>query len=113
MGADVAARNVATLQADERSLLWLYRRLIQVRRAERALLEGQYVPLRSRNDVLLYKRRYENQELLVALNTAEQPRTFESASAGALLLSTYLDGEGTSLKGTVRLRGSEGMIIRL
>ncbi len=113
MGADVAARNVATLQADERSLLWLYRRLIQVRRIERALLEGQYVPLRSRNDVLLYKRRWENQELLVALNTMEQPRMFENASAGVLLLSTYLDGEGTPLKAAVRLRGSEGMIIRL
>lgn len=113
MGADVAARNVAKLQADGRSLLWLYRRLIQVRRVERALVEGQYVPLRSRNDVLLYKRRWENQELLVALNTMEQPRMFESASAGVLLLSTYLDGEGTPLKKAVRLRGSEGMIIRL
>jgi hypothetical protein len=38
---------------------------------------------------------------------------FESASAGALLLSTYLDGEGTPLNGAVRLRGSEGMIIRV
>lgn len=71
MGADVAARNVAKLQADKRSLLWLYRRLIQLRRIERALLEGQYVPLRSRNDVLLYKRRCGNQALLVALNTTE------------------------------------------
>jgi len=53
---NVAERNVATLQADERSLLWLYRRLIRVRRAEPPLVSGDYVPLCSRNDIVMYKR---------------------------------------------------------
>jgi alpha-glucosidase len=114
MGSDVAARNVAKLQADERSLLWLYRRLLQVRRTERALVEGEYVPLRSANDVLLYKRRCGNAELLIALNTVEQPRRCEISSAGTLVLSTYLDGgEGKPLKSSFLLRGSEGIIVRL
>jgi alpha-glucosidase len=112
MGDDVAERNVATFQADEHSLLWLYRRLIHLRRAEPALVAGDYLPLRSRNDILMYKRAWAGEELLVALNTVHQPRKLECQSGGTVLLSTYLDREGHTIATSVLLRADEGMIIK-
>ena len=113
MGDDIAAHNVASLQADERSILWLYRRLIQVRRAERPLIAGEYVPMRSTNDILMYKRVWREQEILVALNTVHQPRRLEIPGQGTQLLSTYLDGEGMIVTPSRLLRASEGLMVKL
>jgi alpha-glucosidase len=113
MGDDVAERNVAKLRADERSLLSLYRRLIHLRRAEPALVAGDYVPIRSRNDILMYQRASGSEELLVALNTVHQPRKVEWQGAGTLLLSTYLDSDGKAMAGSILLRADEGIIVKL
>jgi hypothetical protein len=43
-------------------------------RSKPALLVGDYVPLRSRNDILTFKRVWQGEEVLVALNVASQPR---------------------------------------
>jgi alpha-glucosidase len=64
MGHNVGERNVARLQQDPRSVLWLYRFLIRLRKHEKALAAGSYVPMRSRNDVLMFKRSYGDTELL-------------------------------------------------
>ena len=113
MGDDVAERNVARLQADERSLLWLYRRLIRLRSAELALVAGDYVAVRSRNGILTYKRAWAGEEILVALNTVHQPRKLEWQGVGTLLLSTYLDGGGKTIPSSITLRADEGIIIKL
>jgi alpha-glucosidase len=113
LGEDVAARNAATLQSDERSLLWLYRRLIAVRRAEPALTLGRYVPIRSRYDVLLFKRVWEEDEILVALNTVHEPRKLEWSQPGTVLLSTTLTGDGGTLRGPTILGADQGLIIKL
>ncbi len=111
MGNDVAERNVVTLQSDEYSLLWLYRRLIRLRRAQPALVAREYVPIRSRNDILMYRRTCAGEELLVALNTVHQPRKLDCPNGGTVLLSTYLDGEDKRMAESVVLRADEGMII--
>jgi len=113
MGRNVAERNVARLQADERSLLWLYRRLIQVRRKEPALVAGDYVPMRSRNDILMYRRVWKTDTLMIALNTVHQPRRLDDPGKGTLLLSTYLDGDRSNVTGSTLLRASEGVILKL
>src|SRR5215211_920696 len=56
MGDDVQVRNVMALKEDQRSLLWLYRRLMALRRATPALTAGDYRPLRSHNDILRFER---------------------------------------------------------
>jgi alpha-glucosidase len=112
MGNDVAARNVTRFQADERSLLWLYRRLIHLRRTEPALVAGEQVPMRSRHDILMYKRIRGDEELLVALNTVHQPRKVEQLGEGTLLLSTALDREQMCISGSILLRGDEGVVIK-
>ena len=113
MGHDVADRNVKTFQADERSLLWLYRRLIRLRREEPTLIEGEYLPMRSHNDILVYRRVWEDDTILVALNTVHEPRKLQWDGRGTRLLSTYLDGEGLSVAGPVLLRADEGILIKL
>jgi len=113
MGENVRDRNVEKLQADDLSLLWLYKRLIGLRQTQVALVMGEYVPVRSRNDVLLYKRVWDSETVLVALNVVDQPRKLEWSGEGVLVLSTYLDGEGTLKSGPFILRANEGIILKL
>ena len=113
LGEDVAERNVARLMADPHSLLWLYRRLIELRRRESALSWGAYQPLRSRHDILMYKRVGGECEILVALNTVHQPRKCTWQGAGRLLLSSWLDREECEVEGPMLLRPDEGVIIKL
>ena len=44
MGEHLHSRTVASLQADERSILWLYRCLMMLRAQEPALMAGEYIP---------------------------------------------------------------------
>lgn len=113
MGNDVANRNVQKLKADRRSLLWLYKRLIELRHTEPTLIAGDHSPMRSRNDILTYKRVCAGEEILVALNTVHQPRKLEWAGNGKLLLSTYLDGADKLIEGPTLLRPDEGIILKL
>lgn len=113
MGADVASRNVETLRRDPRSLLTLYHQLIALRRREPILASGKQIPLRSLNDVLAFKRCSPEGELLIALNTAHQPRKFPLPRSGNVMLSTHLDREGAPVSGALLLRPDEGVIINV
>jgi alpha-glucosidase len=113
LGDDVDKRNVEKFRSDERSLLWLYRRLMQLRQREPALTAGEYVPLRGRNEILTYKRVFAGDELLVALNTMHQPRRLEWQGDATLLLSSYLDGDDRRVQGPLLLRPDEGVILKL
>lgn len=113
IGPDAAVRNVATLRADEGSLLHLYRRLLALRKAHRPLVEGDYVPMRSRHDVVLFERRTRDERLLIALNMVHQPRILPWAGAGTVLVSTYPDEAGGPVTGDRRLRPDEGLIIQM
>lgn len=113
VGAHFEERNVARLQKDARSILCLYRRLIQLRRSDSAFAAGEYVPMRSRNGVLLYKRTWAGRETLIALNTMPHPRRVEGQPVGRLVLSTYLDQGDIESEHSILLRGDEGVIIAL
>ena len=113
LGADDGQRNVSLLQKDSRSILWLYRRLIQLRRTEPALALGDHVPVRSRNGVLMHKRAFAGHEMLIALNLMHDPRLVEWGASGRLLLSTSLDKEDIDIKSPLLLRGDEGVIVRI
>jgi alpha-glucosidase len=112
MGEDVKTRNVKALKADPKSLLWLYRSLIALRGREDALRVGDYGPLRSRNDVLMFERYYKDDRLFVALNIADQPRRCAFSKSGRLLLTTYLDRDATTIEMPFLLRANEGVIIK-
>jgi alpha-glucosidase len=110
---DPAGRNVARQQADQKSILSLYRLLITLRRSEIALSLGDQQPLRSKNDVLSYKRLLGDSEILIALNFSRDPRRWDWAGKGTLLLSTHLDRSESAVSSPIVLRGDEGVMVRL
>jgi len=94
--------NVANEQQDPNSILQFYRHLLALRHQNRALLDGDYVPLNENDpDVLSYLRRYKDQSVLVVLNMSSQARTIDLdlASKGinskkAQTLLTTIGNEG-------------------
>jgi alpha-glucosidase len=114
MGPAVAEQNVVVLQGDDRSLLWLFKRLIALRRNAPALATGAYIPLRSQNDIVAYKRAKGDDSYLIALNLVHEPRRLEWEGEGHLILSSHLDDfHARDLRGPVILRPDEGIIVKL
>jgi alpha-glucosidase len=111
MGPEIADRNVRKFREDSKSLLWLYRRLIELRRREPVLTAGAHKPLRSRNDLLLFERASDSERVLIGLNIASEPRKLDLAREGELLLSTHLDRTGPVEQSLV-LRADEGVVIK-
>jgi alpha-glucosidase len=83
-----------------------------MRRTDPLLIAGELQPVRSRNDVIAFKRVCEENAILIALNTVHQPRLCDWRGRGALLLSIYLDEEQTDLSGPPLLRPDEGIIVK-
>jgi alpha-glucosidase len=113
MGNDIATRNVAVQRADPQSLLSLYRLLIGLRRRERALAAGEYVPMRSCNDIVAFKRRIEGEEILVLLNMAADPRTWHQLPRAEVLVSNAGDRTAQRLEGAVLLSADEGLVLKV
>jgi alpha-glucosidase len=85
-----------------------------LRREHACLREGGYAPLRSRDDVLAFRRVAGATEILVALNTTAEPRKWHLRGRGRVLMSTHLDRPREPLPdATILLRGDEGVIIAL
>jgi alpha-glucosidase len=111
---DFAHENVVNLEADERSILSLYKALIGLRKRLPQLVTGAYVPIAAEGDLLLYRRQGDGAAVVIALNLGDQPVSMVSEAAGLrgeILLSTVLDRAGEKLEGTLDLRGNEGVII--
>jgi alpha-glucosidase len=108
-----AERNVEKQKADERSLLWLYRRLIALRHEMPVLTEGEYEPLPSRDDVIAFRRSGNGKAVMILLNIAHEPRRWAWQGKGTLLLSTHLDRGRQPVEGPTLLRADEGIIVLL
>jgi alpha-glucosidase len=111
---DFPHENMVNLDADTRSILNLYRALIDVRRKRPELASGSYVPVAAQGELLLYRRQGQGSAVVVALNLAAEPVSLESEAiglGGEILLSTYLDRQGEKIKGTLDLRSDEGVVI--
>ena len=116
LNTDHAARNVTTQEADPRSILGLYRKLIALRREHTALATGRYVATRTAGDVFMFERSGHNSRLLVVLNFAKVPRAVtlpDNATTARALLSTHMDREGESETSELTLRPMEGVILEL
>jgi alpha-glucosidase len=104
--------NVEALKGRGDSLLNLYRELIHLRKNEPALRQGAYRTLSVTGSVFAFCRRHDVGEIRVVLNFGSDPVGF-TLEGGTILLSTCPDRGGESVRGPVRLRGNEGMVIRL
>jgi len=113
---DHREHNVQAQLADPRSLLSLYRRLLQLRRTSPALHAGSYRSAAGAHEgTYVYHRCLGEQEFLVALNftAAEVMLQLEDARSGRLLLSTELDREESVRLSRCALRAHEGIVIEL
>jgi alpha-glucosidase len=104
------ALNVASLCADPRSILSLYRALIAARRAHPALVAGRAQVIAEADNVLAYERIEADQRIVVALNFGADPRAVPACGLAKprALLSTHMDRDGLTPS---ELRGNEGLIL--
>ncbi|HEX2476876.1 MAG TPA: alpha-amylase family glycosyl hydrolase [Lacipirellulaceae bacterium] len=114
---DFTTRNVEAESADAKSILTLYRRLIQLRREQPALSIGTYTAIPTQGDLLAYRRSFERgRRYLVVLNLSSEPATFQSPVAGVsgrVAVSTHLDREAKPVTEQIELRADEGLLIEL
>jgi alpha-glucosidase len=115
LAPDYAEYNVAAERDDPTSMLALYRRLIELRQSEDALMIGGYAGLPAEGPVLAYTRRHGDEAFAVLLNFSREPQTVEldAQHAGRIVLSTHLEREGEAASGPVELRADEGVIVRV
>jgi alpha-glucosidase len=109
---DDRSRNVARQADEERSILQLFRHLIDLRRREPCLVDGKYRPCRSRNDILSYQRVSGHDRISVALNISNEPRRWECSEPGERLISTNLDRDREPVAGPILLRANEGILVK-
>jgi alpha-glucosidase len=113
---DYQKRNVATLTKDRKSILQLYRRLIDLRRHHTALRRGSYKPVAADGDLLLFLRQDGTERILAAINMGRRPSSVSfdgGVLGGELLLSTFCDRWREHVHGSVELRPDEGILIEL
>jgi alpha-glucosidase len=115
VGEDHPRVNVAAQREDRTSMLWLHRRLIEVRRGSAALAVGSYRTVPGTDRLLAYLREHAEESVLVLLNLGDRPievATELLAAGGDVVLSTHLD-RSERVSGECLLRGNEGLIVRL
>ena len=114
LSADFLHENVRNLEADETSILSLYKALIALRRENPALLTGSYEPVPTANDLLFFRRREGLACFNVILNFGTEPMSLthgDGIDFGTdILLSTHLDRRNERISRSLDLRGSEGVI---
>ncbi|MDF2457154.1 MAG: alpha-amylase [Cytophagaceae bacterium] len=110
------AHNVSVQDKDPRSMLSLYKRLINLRQKEASLMSGQYIPVYTDQQIMVYIRHTDGEDrFMVILNLSHRPcyYNFPSSVNGTIELSTSPELEGERIKDKISLHGDEGIIIRL
>jgi alpha-glucosidase len=111
---DVRTVNVETQRADRRSMFSLHKRLIELRRAEPALTIGSWEPMLLQGDALGYIRRHETRRLAVLLNMRHMPTVVSSSRlVGRVVVSTHMDRTEELVRGDIKLRPNEGVIVAM
>ena len=122
VASDYQTLNVEVEKNDPHSTLCLYRRLIDLRRANPALTVGTYRPLDSVDGTYVYLREHDGNRFLVVLNFSAEPKELdlsklESATRGTSRVSTHMDDNGmerpVDLSTPLLLRPNEGLVIEL
>jgi alpha-glucosidase len=87
--------NVTDQENDPFSLLNFYRKMLQVRRANPALVEGDYQPVHEMSeDILAFLRKSDRQTVLVALNFADKNLTINFSDLRAKSARTVFASAG-------------------
>jgi alpha-glucosidase len=103
---------VAAMSDSRDSLLNLYHRLLELRRANPVLTHGAIEAVGVEGNILSYERRQGSDRLAIALNLGHEPAQVAFPS-GRALLSTHLDHAGEDVNQGVSLRADEGIIVQM
>jgi alpha-glucosidase len=105
---DFVVENVAVQEKDPWSMLSLYRRLIELRRASPALSVGSYRQEYVDDDLFIFSRESSDSRVFVALNFSHSQRSLPPGVGDGLrmLLSTHLDHGQPGV-----LRPDEGLLL--
>jgi len=105
--------NVESERSDPASILCLYRRLLDLRRAHPALSGGSYASFPAPAGVIAYLREAGGRRFLVALNFTSSPQALLLGGlSGRLALSSWLDQEGQPVVADLlQLRPDEAVIV--
>jgi alpha-glucosidase len=112
LNPDHQAKNLEALRKSPHSILELYFKLVELRRANRVLSEGQLGGVRVSKNVVSYERFNNDTKISVVLNLGHEPAK-EAGVSGRVLLSTQLDRTGQMLSGDVSLRADEGIVVQI
>jgi alpha-glucosidase len=110
--SDARSRNIEAMQHDPSSILHLYRRLLHVRKSERAFLAGEQRTLKGKEHVLVYERYLDGTRFVVMLNFSDLPQVIEWLGQVVIEVSTHMDRMGTT-QGEIALRPNEGLVLRI
>lgn len=110
---DYKTRNVAVMSEEPNSILNLYRRLLRVRKQSEALQIGSYSPQEAPEGVYAYVREHERERMLVALNFTGEEKTVKLPIEGKVIVNTNLDSDSDHVKGQMKLRPNEAVIVEL
>jgi alpha-glucosidase len=118
VSSDYGTYNVAVERDDPTSMLSLFRRLLELRRATSALTTGSLRTLDAGSaDILAYLRESPDQRVLVVLNASSAPQVIDLSHAvgttGTVLCSTQMDRDGSVGLADLHLRPDEGIIIEV
>jgi len=113
---DYTLYTVETETKESNSVLSLYRRLLELRRARAALHSGDVYGVKPTDDgnqnVLAYRRTDGVERMQVLLNFSGEPQTVPSPP-GHILLSTHSGRATDGISGNVTLSPHEGLLIVL
>jgi len=111
---DYETRNVKEMSNHPDSILNLYRKLLWLRRKNKALHGGSYHPLDIAEGIFAYQRERNGERVLVVLNfndTAQKVPIPEFGGVHKIILSTHMDRTGSVTLDHLELRAYEGLII--
>lgn len=115
VGPSYTEVNVQKQQEEKASLLWLYKRLLKLRKEEPALHLGEYIPAGVHKNVLAYIRKHENSQFFIALNISDEKNSFtpEFSFTGTVVIASDLQKENIKVQDKVELSPNDGLVIRL
>ena len=114
--ADASQCNVEVERDDDRSMLSHYRRLLQLRRNERALSLGSYAPLAAGGNLLAYERRDGDRRIGVMLNLGAEPQAWavpEALSARRVLATASGADLPAPAGPEATIPGNEGIVFEI
>ena len=111
-----ARHNVEVENNNPYSMLQFYKKLIQFRQSQPALMYGEYIPVYADQQVLAFKRSAKGEKsFLILLNISHRPCYYKPSQPvkGTIVLATSPELEGGAVAQNINLGGDEGVIIEL